>query len=219
MQRVEDNEEIIERVAAIDIGKSELVACVRVPDSGRGCRRQQEIIHSSTLTRRLLVLADRLCERGVTRVVMEAASDYWKPVFYLLESRGLDPWLVNARDVKHLPGRPKTDKLDAVWLAKVAERQMLRPSFVPPPEIRRLRDIARYRCDLVEVRTAEKQRVEKLLEDAQIKLSVVASDIFGVSGRDMMAHLISGQRDPKTLAQLARGPMRGKISTLEEAFT
>ncbi|PVY95463.1 IS110 family transposase [Actinomycetospora cinnamomea] len=140
-------------------------------------------------------------------------------MFYLLEAHGFETWLVNARDVKHLPGRPKTDKLDAVWLAKVAERQMLRPSFVPPPEIRRLRDVARYRCDLVEVRTAEKQRVEKLLEDAQIKLSVVALDIFGVSGRDMMAHLIAGRRDPKMLAQLARGRMRSKISTLEEAFT
>src|SRR5205814_9296541 len=117
---------------------------------------------------------------GVARVVMEAASGYWRPVFYLLESRGLDPWLVNARDVKHLPGRPRTDRLDAVWLAKVAERQMIRPSFVPPPQIRQLRDATRYRADLVAARTAEKQRVEKLLEDAQIKLSVVVSDIFGV---------------------------------------
>src|SRR3954464_9749043 len=218
MQRVEDNEEIIERVAAIDIGKSELVACVRVPDSGRGCRRQQEIIHSSTLTRRLLVLADRLCERGVTRVVMEATSDYWKPVFYLLESRGLDPWLVNARDVKHLPGRPKTDRLEGVWLAKVAERQMRRPSFVPPPPIRLLRDLTRYRASLVVVRTAEKNRAEKLLEDAQIKLSSVVSDIFGVSGRDMLAALLAGERGPAVLAQLARTRMRAKIPLLEEAF-
>jgi transposase len=140
-------------------------------------------------------------------------------VFYLLEAQGLDPWLVNARDVKHLPGRPKTDKLDAVWLCKVAERQMIRPSFVPPPQIRRLRDVTRYRSDLVGVRTAEKQRVEKLLEDAQIKLSVVASDIFGVSGREMLAALIGGQTNPKVLAQLARGRMRAKITELEEAFT
>jgi transposase len=140
-------------------------------------------------------------------------------VFYLLEAQGLDPWLVNAKDVKHLPGRPKTDKLDAVWLCKVAERQMIRPSFVPPPQIRRLRDVTRYRIDLVGVRTAEKQRVEKLLEDAQIKLSVVASDIFGVSGREMMAALIGGQTNPKALAQLARGRLRAKIGALEEAFT
>jgi transposase len=218
MQRVEDNEEIIERVAAIDIGKAELVACVRVPDPGRPGRRQQEIIHSSTLTPRLLGLADRFCELGVTRVVMEATSDYWKPVFYLLESRGLDPWLVNARDVKHLPGRPKTDRLDAVWLAKVAERQMLRPSFVPPPPIRLLRDLTRYRASLVVVRTAEKNRVEKLLEDAQIKLSSVVSDIFGVSGREMLAELLAGERRPAVLAQLARTRMRAKIPLLEEAF-
>ncbi len=218
MQRVEDNEEIIERVAAIDIGKAELVACVRVPDPGRPGRRHQEIIHSSTLTPRLRRLADRLCELGVTRVVMEATSDYWKPVFYVLEGRGLDPWLGNARDVKHLPGRPKTDRQDAVWLAKVAERQMLRPSFVPPAPIRLLRDLTRYRASLVVVRTAEKNRVEKLLEDAQIKLSSVVSDIFGVSGREMLAALLAGERQPAVLAQLARTRMRAKIPLLEEAF-
>jgi transposase len=150
---------------------------------------------------------------------MEATSDYWKAPFYLLEAHGLEVWLVNARDVKHLPGRPKTDRLDAVWLAKVAERQMLRPSFVPPPAIRRLRDLTRYRADLVGVRTAEKNRVEKLLEDAQIKLSVVASDIFGVSGRAMLEALVAGERDPKVLAQLARTRLRAKLGQLTEAFT
>ena len=160
-----------------------------------------------------------LTELAVTRVVMEATSDYWKPPFYLLEAAGLETWLVNAKDVKHLPGRPKTDQLDAVWLCKLAERQMLRPSFVPPPPIRVLRDLTRYRADLIRVRTAEKQRVEKLLEDAQIKLSVVASDIFGVSGREMMAALLAGQRNPRVLAQFARGRMRAKVSQLEEAFT
>ena len=150
---------------------------------------------------------------------MEATSDYWKGVFYLLEAHGFEVWLVNARDVKHLPGRPKTDTLDAVWLCKVAERQMLRPSFVPPRGIRQLRDVTRYRVDLVAARTAEKQRVEKLLEDAQIKLSVVASDIFGVSGRAMLQALLAGERDPKRLAQLARARMRAKLSLLAEAFT
>lgn len=190
-----------------------------------GCRMRrgrvggwEEVATYSTMTRSLLVLADRLRQVGVSRVVMEATSDYWKPVFYLLEAQGFETWLVNAKDVKHLPGRPKTDKLDAVWLCKVAERQMLRPSFVPPPPIRVLRDLTRYRWDLVAVRSAEKQRVEKLLEDAQIKLSVVASDIFGVSGREMMAALIAGQRDPMVLAQLARARMRAKISQLQEAF-
>lgn len=212
-------EQVVERVAACDIGKAELVCCVRVPHPQHPQRRLQEVVTYRTMTRSLLVLADRLTELGVSRVVMEATSDYWKPVFYLLEAAGLDPWVVNARDVKHLPGRPKTDKLDAVWLAKVAERGMIRPSFVPPPQIRRLRDLTRYRADLIGVRTAEKQRVEKLLEDAQIKLSVVASDIFGVSGRAMLTALIDGQRDPAALAQLARGRLRGKLADLTEAFT
>lgn len=212
----EDSEQIIARVAALDIGKAELVCCVRVP--GRGRRRLQEISTHSTMTGSLTELANHLVESGVERVVMEATSDYWKPVFYLLEAHGLDPWLVNARDVKHLPGRPKTDVLDAVWLAKLAERQMLRPSFVPAQPIRQLRDLTRYRADLIAVRTAEKNRVEKLLEDACIKLSVVASDIFGVSGRAMMAAMIAGERDPAVLAQMARARMRTKISRLEEAF-
>lgn len=213
-----DREEIIERVAALDIGKAELVCCVRVPSPDRAGRRLQEVQTYSTMTRSLESMADRLRELGVTRVVMEATSDYWKPPFYLLEAAGFDTWLVNAKDVKHLPGRPKTDRLDAVWLCKVAERQMLRPSFVPPKEIRRLRDLTRYRVDLVTEQTREKNRVEKLLEDAGIKLSVVASDIFGVSGRAMMEALIAGQRDPRHLAQLARARMRVKIPQLQEAF-
>jgi transposase len=219
LEETNDTEEIIKRVAALDIGKAELVCCVRVPGAGKRGKRLQEVRTYQTMTRSLLVLADRLGELGVTRVVMEATSDYWKSPFYLLEAQGFEVWLVNARDVKHLPGRPKTDRLDAVWLCKVAERQMLRPSFVPPPEIRRLRDLTRYRADLVGVRTAEKQRVEKLLEDAQIKLSVVASDIFGVSGRAMLAALLAGERDPKVLAQLARTRLRAKLGLLEEAFS
>jgi transposase len=218
LEPTQDNEQIIERIAALDIGKAELVCCVRVPDPKGSGKRVQEVSTHTTMTRSLLVLCERLRQLGVTRVVMEATSDYWKSPFYLLEAAGLETWLVNAKDVKHLPGRPKSDKIDSVWLCKVAERGMLRPSFVPPPPIRILRDLTRYRIDLVGVRTAEKQRVEKLLEDAQIKLSVVASDIFGVSGRDMMAALIAGQRDPTALAQLARARMRAKISDLEEAF-
>ena len=219
LRDTEEREEIIEQIAALDIGKAELVCCVRVPGGLEKSRRVQEVTTYKTMTRALLRMIDRLGELGITRVVIEATSDYWKPPFYLLEAAGFETWLVSAKDVKHLPGRPKTDRLDAVWLCKVAERQMLRPSFVPPPQIRLLRDLTRYRSDLVAVRTAEKQRVEKLLEDAQIKLSVVASDIFGVSGRDMLAALIAGERDPQTLAQFARGRMRGKITDLEEAFT
>jgi transposase len=212
-----EDERIIERVAALDIGKAEIVCCVRLP-SVNGKRRVQEVSKHSTMVTSLCELADRLVGLGVERVVMEATSDYWRPPFYLFEAHGLDPWLVNAKDVKHLPGRPKTDRLDAVWLCKVAERQMLRPSFVPPVEIRRLRDLTRYRVDLVVARTAEKSRVEKLLEEACLKLSVVATDIFGVSGRAMMAALIAGERDPKVLAELARGRMRAKIPRLQEAF-
>jgi len=219
LQETQETEEIIERVAALDIGKAEVACCVRVPDGGRAGRRLQEVTTWPAMTRSLLALAQRLAELQVTRVVMEATSDYWKPAFYVLESHGFDTWLVNARDVKHLPGRPKTDRLDCIWLCKVAERQMIRPSFVPPPQIRRLRDVTRYRIDLVGARTAEKQRAEKLLEDAGIKLSVVASDIFGVSGRDMMNALVGGERRPAVLAQLARTRMRGKMAALEEAFT
>ena len=219
LEETHDREEIIQRVAALDIGKAELVCCVRVPSPDAPGRRLQEVRTYATVTRSLLAMSDRLRQLGVTRVVMEATSEFWKPAFYLLEAHGFETWLVNARDVKHLPGRPKTDRLDAVWLAKVAERQMLRPSFVPPPEIRRLRDLTRYRADLVAARTAEKNRVEKLLEDAQIKLSVVAADSFGVSGRAMMAALIAGERDPKVLAQLARGRLRAKLGVLEEALT
>jgi transposase len=149
LQETHDTEELIERIAALDIGKAELTCCVWVPSSTVPGKRSQEVTTYKTMTRSLLVLADRLAELGVTRVVMEATSDYWKSPFYLLEAHGFEVWLVNAKDVKHLPGRPKTDRLDAVWLCKVAERQMLRPSFVPPPQIRQLRDLTRYRVDLI----------------------------------------------------------------------
>jgi transposase len=216
MQVQADEPEIIERVAALDVGKAEVVCCARVP--GPRGQRMQEVRKVSTMTAALLELADWLAGLGVTRVVMEATSDYWRPPFYLLEDR-FQTWLVNAKDVKHLPGRPKTDRLDAVWLCKVAERQMLRPSFVPPPAIRQLRDLTRYRVDLLTTRTAEKQRVEKLLEDALVKLSVVVSDPFGVSGRAIMAALIAGERDPAVLAGLARGTLRSKTDRLTEALT
>jgi transposase len=216
MQVDTDEPEIIERVAALDVGKAEVVCCVRLP--GPGGRRMQEVRAVSTVTAALLALGDWLASLGVTRVVMEATSDYWRAPFYLLEDR-VETWLVNAKDVKHLPGRPKTDRLDAVWLCKVAEREMLRPSFVPPPAIRRLRDLTRYRVDLLVARTAEKQRVEKLLEDALIKLSVVVSDPFGVSGRAIMAALVAGEREPTVLAGLARGTLRSKTDRLTEALT
>ena len=214
----EEEAEPVARVAALDIGKATLTACVRVPHEDKPGRRRQEVRTFATVTGSLLELRDWLTCQGVTLCVMEATSAYWKPPFYLLED-AIECWVVNARDVKNVPGRPKTDRLDAVWLAKLAERGMLRPSFVPPPWQRELRDLCRYRRTLVQERTREKQRAEKLLEDTQIKLSSVISDIFGKSGRDMLDALIAGQRDPHVLAELARGSMRGKKSVLQEALT
>jgi transposase len=219
VERTDEPVELVERVAALDLGKAGLVACLRVPLEGKPGRRRQEIREYATLSRSLLELADWLrCER-VELVAMEATSDYWKPVFYLLEAEGFTCWLLNAKHVKNVPGRPKTDKLDAVWLAKVVERGMCSPSLVHPKPIRQLRDLTRYRRSLVRERTREKQRCEKLLEDAQIKLSSVISDIFGVSGREMLAALIAGQRDPQALARLARGSMRSKTAVLAEALS
>jgi transposase len=186
--------ELVARVAALDIGKAELVCCVRVPHERKPGARRQEVRSFATTTRSLLELRDWLSGLGVALCVMEATSTYWKPPFYLLEDV-IECWVVNARDVKNVPGRPKTDKLDAIWLCKLAERGMLRPSFIPPPWQRELRDLCRYRRTLVQERTREKQRAEKLLEDTQIKLSSVISDIFGKSGRAMLEALIAGQRD------------------------
>ena len=218
MEPVVDEVVLVERVAGIDIGKAEVVVCVRVPDLGGRVARAQEVRTFSTLTSGLQECADWLHEWGVTRVVMESTADYWKAPFWLLEAAGLQAWLVNARDVKHLPGRAKTDKIDAVWLCKLAERGMLRPSFVPPLEIRQLRQLTRYRSNLVHDRTREKNRVEKVLDQTGVKLSVVISDLFGVSGRDMLVALIRGERDPHVLADLARGRMRAKNDVLVQSL-
>jgi transposase len=216
MEQVDESGELVERVAALDIGKASVMACTRIPHED-GRRRLQEVREYGTTTGALRALAGQLHDRGVTLVVMEA-TDYWKPVFYLLEAEGFTCWLLNARHVKNVPGRPKTDKLDAVWLAKVAERGMCRPSLVHPRPVRELRDLTRYRRSLIRERTAEKQRVEKLLEDAQIKLTSVASNIFGVSGRQMLAAMLAGQDDPAVLASMAHGRMRAKIPQLREAL-
>ncbi|WHM40876.1 IS110 family transposase [Streptomyces sp. BPTC-684] len=208
--------ELVARVGALDIAKASAMLCTRVPGSGK--RKRQEVRKTGATTAAILELADHLVCQGIELVVMESTSDYWRPFYYLLEDRGLQCWLVNARDVKNVPGRPKTDKLDAVWLAKLAERGMLRRSFVPPEPVRRLRDLTRARAVLAEDRTAFKERIEKVLEDAQIKLSTVAADIFGVSGRSMLDALIAGERSPNTLADLARGSMRAKKADLAQAL-
>lgn len=218
MDDVDDAELLVERVAALDLGKAALEACVRVPHPQRPGRRIQELREYGTTTVQLLAMVAWLRHWHVQRVVMESTSTYWKGVYYLLEAEGFDCWLVNAREVKNVPGRAKTDRADAIWLAKVVERGMCRPSLVQPPEIRRLRDLTRYRRALVQDRTREQQRVEKLLEDAQIKISSVLSDLHGVSGRAMMDALIAGERDPRTLARLAKSGARKKTEQLEEAL-
>jgi transposase len=214
-----DEEQVVERVAAVDVAKASGMVCTRVPHPSVTGRRVTRVWEVAATTNAIVELADQLAREGIERVVVESTSDYWRPFVYLLEARGLVVWLVNARDVKQVPGRPKTDKLDVVWLAKLNERGMLRRSFVPPVEIRRLRDYTRLRIDLVEERSRHVQRLEKLLEDALIKLSTVATDIMGVSGRAMLDALIAGERDPRVLAELARGRMRVKRAALVEALT
>jgi len=218
MEEAGDEPLFCERAAGIDIGKQMVMVTIRVPSDTRRGGRQQETREFGTTRRQLLELADWLRCWGVTRAGMEATSDYWKPVYFLLERAGLDCLLYHASQVKALPGRPKTDKLDSVWLAKVTERGSLAGSFVPPEDIRRLRTHTRYRRRLTQARTAEKQRCEKLLEDAHLKLSSVISDIHGASGRDMLTAVIAGQRNPRVLAEMARGRMRRKTARLEEAL-
>lgn len=209
----------VARVAAIDIAKASGVVCMRLPHDSIEGRRVQQVWTVASTTNAILELGDRLRIQGVERVVMEATGSYWKPFFYLLEARGLECWLVNAREVKNVPGRPKTDKLDAVWLAKLAERGMVRASFVPGKPVRQLRDLTRTRTSFTQDRTRHKHRAEKLLEDAQIKLSTVVSDLFGVSGRAMLDALAAGERNPRTLADLARGSLVKKRDALIEALT
>ncbi|MGW1047509.1 IS110 family transposase [Streptomyces sp. NPDC002547] len=204
-----------ERCAAIDISKADAKVCIRVPGQGR--RRRKETRTFTTMTRDLLAMRDWLLSEGITVVGMEATGDYWKPIFYVLE-HDVECWLLNARHIKAVPGR-KTDVKDAEWLCELVEHGLVRPSFVPPEPIRQLRDLTRYRTDVVQERTREAQRLEKFLEDAGIKLSVVVSDMLGKSARAMLEALIAGERDPRALSALALGPMRGKIPVLTEALT
>jgi transposase len=214
-----EHERLIERVAAIDVAKESGKVCVRLPDPARPGRRISRVWDVAATTNSVLLLACQLVESGVQKVTVESTSDYWRIWFYLLESQGLDVQLVNARDVKNVPGRPKTDKLDAVWLAKLTEKGLLRPSFVPPAPVRALRDYTRMRIDFTREATRHWQRLEKLLEDALIKISSVACKLDTLSTRDMIEALIRGERDPKVLAELARGRMRSKRAALVEALT
>jgi transposase len=203
-----------ERVAGLDVHKKTVVATrMRVTKEGRF---EWETETFGTTTPELLELHDWLTEWGCTHVAMESTGDYWKPVYNLLED-DFEVLLVNAQHVKHVPGR-KTDVLDSEWLAELLLHGLLKPSFIPPKPQRALRDLTRYRTKLVQERTRVVNRVQKLLEGANIKLASVATDVMGVSARAMLAEIAAGQTDPKLMANLARGRMRNKIPELEKAL-
>jgi transposase len=205
---------LIERCAALDVHKDSLTACVRVPDGGGG--RRQETHAFATTTAGLLALADWLRSFAVTTVGMESTGVYWRAVYFLLEDE-FECWLLNARHLRNVPGR-KTDVQDAEWICKLVEHGLVRPSFVPPRPQRELRDLVRYRKAKIQERTREVQRLEKVLQDAGIKLSSVASKVLGVSGRAMLDALVTGTHDPQLLAELARGTLRRKLPALREAL-
>ncbi|GAC1353961.1 MAG: IS110 family transposase [Acidimicrobiales bacterium] len=206
---------IVERCAGLDVHKDLVVACVRYP--GDDGERLSHVASFSTFTVDLLALRDWLASFGVTRVGMEATGVYWKPVFYVLEE-AMECWLLNARHMANVPGR-KTDVADAEWICQLVEHGLVRPSFVPPPAIRDIREVTRYRRTVAEERTREAQRLDKVLQDAGVKLSSVASDVLGMSSRLMLEALISGTRDPVVLADLAKGHLRKKIPQLQQALS
>jgi transposase len=207
---------VVQRCCGLDVHKASVTACVRVPGEGGGPLRH-EIRKFATTTQGLLQLRDWLASFEVELVGMEATGVYWKPVYYLLED-DLELWLLNARHMKNVPGR-KTDAKDAEWICQLVEHGLLvRPSFVPPKEIRELRNLTRYRKAQIEERTREVQRLDKVLQDAGIKLSCVATRVLGASGRAMLDALVGGTTDPEVLAELARGRLRSKLPALREAL-
>lgn len=207
-------ETISERVAGLDVHKETVVACVRVP--GPGGRRESHTHQFATTTAGLLGLRDWLEAHQVGLCGMEATGTYWKPVYYALED-ATECWLLNARHLRNVPGR-KTDVQDAAWICQLIEHGLVRPSFVPPRPIRDLRSLTRYRKAQIEERAREAQRLDKVLQDAGIKLSSVASQVMGVSAQAMLRALVAGERDPDALAQLAKGTLRRKIPALREAL-
>ncbi|HLF47833.1 MAG TPA: IS110 family transposase, partial [Methylomirabilota bacterium] len=206
---------VVERCCGLDVHKDTVVACARTP--GAGGRREQQTRTFGTMTNELLALRDWLVAMGVSLVGMESTGVYWRPVFHLLED-AMECWLLNARHLRNVPGH-KTDVKDAEWICQLVEHGLVRPSFVPPKPIRELRDLTRYRKAQIEERGREAQRLDKVLQDAGVKLSSVATDILGKSGRDMLEALVSGTRDPEVLAELARGRLRSKLPALREALT
>jgi transposase len=207
-------ERVVERGAGLDVHKSSVTACVRVP-GGRGGRRQERQSFATTATG-LLALRDWLSAHGVTQVAMESTGVYWKPVYYVLEEV-FTCLLVNAAHVSKVPGR-KTDLLDCEWLAQLLEHGLLRGSFVPPVAIRELRDLTRYRAVLVQDRTREANRLHKILTDAGLQLASVATNVLGKSGRAMLTALVEGTTDAEVLADLAQGKLRRKLPALREAL-
>lgn len=206
---------LVERCAGLDVHKDTVMAAVRTPGKGRA--RRQVVREFRTFTRDLVALRDWLVDEAVTEVAMEATGVYWKPVWHVLEEASFDLLLVNAHHAKNLPGR-KTDVKDAEWLAQLLECGLLRGSFVPPKAVAQLRDLTRYRTKVTQERTREIQRLQKLLEDAGIKLDSVVTDVVGKSAREMIEALIAGERDPLVLADMARTRMRPKIGELQEAL-
>ena len=206
---------VYERCCGLDIHKRSVVACLIV--SGEAAEPRKEIRTFGTLTDELLELADWLAEAGCTRVAMESTGVYWKPIYNLLEG-SFELLLVNARHIKQVPGR-KTDVKDCEWIADLLRHGLLRASFVPDRAQRELRELTRYRTSLIRERTAEANRLQKTLEGANIKLGSVASNVLGVSGRQMLAALVAGTSDPSTMAVLARGKLRDKVPELERALT
>lgn len=203
------------RCAGIDCSKKDAKVCIRVQGHGRRATSTTVTTWGAT-TSQILALREHLIAAKVTCVVIESTSDYWKPFYYLLDDE-LNVVLVNAASVRNLPGRKTVS--DATWLADLGAHGLVKASFVPPAPIRALRDLTRTRTVITRERTREVQRLEKLLEDAGIKLSAVACEITGVSGRAMLEALIGGQRDPAVLADLARRRMRAKIPALTQALT
>ena len=202
------------RCSGLDVHKDTVVACVRLQDE-RG-RAQKEIRTFSTMTQDLLALRDWLAAYGVTHVAMESTGVYWKPVYNLLE-HDFGILLVNAAHIKAVPGR-KTDVRDCEWIADLLAHGLLKASFIPPEPQRDLRDLTRYRKVLIQERVREVNRLHKLLESANIKLTSVAKDVMGVSGRAMLKALLEGRTDPEMLAQLARGKLRKKLPELKKAL-
>ena len=214
----EEHERVHDRVAAIDVAKDSGMACTRTPHPSRPGARRSTVWTVKARMAAIRSLGRQLARDGIEIVTLESTSDYWRIWFFVLEACGLAVQLVNAAQAKTLPGRPKTDKLDAQWLARLTEMGLLRASFVPPKAIRALRDYTRARTRLVQERTRCYQRLEKLLEGALVKLSSVASKLTTESAKDMVKAMIAGQRDPKVLAGLARTRMKAKHDDLVEAL-